>query len=223
MAGGLLRAQAADAQTPSLPELAYGQSSSGEVTDPQGERHYFTGCVGETVGVSVTSDDFAPHLQLFAPTADHALASVAAAANGKTAQVDGVQLSQSGLYLIAVSGRTRGVRGSYTVTLQGTGPDNPLPNDGDYHINLSYGDTLTGTLDANQAEQYNFRGCAGDQIRARSTPAALIRNSICSSRLPKTPSPAPSTSSASATAPSTISKKWLNSRDAPLYMPPFQR
>src|SRR4051794_28664430 len=131
--GGLIAAQppaVIAAQAPRVPNLAYGQTVPGEITKPTGAEHYFTGCADESVGISVTANDFAPRIELFAPGEDQAIASAVAAASEKTAVFDGVELPTSGLYTLAVTGRTRGARGGYSVTLEGTGPDNPVPDDG---------------------------------------------------------------------------------------------
>src|SRR5262245_41626737 len=136
VSGGLFVAQPAVAQVPHVENVTYGQTIPGELSKPGGIEHYFTGCANETVGISVTANDFAPRIELFAPDEDEAIASVVAAANEKTATFDGVQLPVSGLYTILVSGRTRGARGGYSLTLEGGGPDTPLDDDGAFKVNL---------------------------------------------------------------------------------------
>jgi hypothetical protein len=164
---GFLNAQPAAAQSYYRFDIAYGQNTTGQVTSADNGYHYFTGCVGEAVSITVTSDEFAPRVQLLPPDLSKSIASAVAPAKGKDAHFENARLPESGLYQIAVSGRTRNDKGHYLLTLQGNGPDNPLPDDGSSPVNIVYGDSLTSTLDAGMASRYNFRGCAGDHIQAK--------------------------------------------------------
>lgn len=164
---GLFSAKPADAQSFYLPDIAYGQTSADQVANANGANHYFTGCAGESVTITVTSDEFSPRVQLFSSTENDPLTSAVARVKGNIAEIKDFPLPASDNYQIFVNGRTRADKGHYLLTLQGNGPDTPLPNDGSFHINIVYGDLLTGTLDAGKASAYSFRGCTGDKIHAK--------------------------------------------------------
>ena len=166
LASGLLVAPRAGAQIPTVPRLAYGFTVPGEIASPNGSEHFFLGCADETVGVSVTANDFSPRVELYGLDDGESLARATAATGERTAFFDGIALPANGLYTIVVSGRSRADRGGYSITLQGDGPDNPLPDDLPGPLDFFYGDTVEGTMTEDGADRWNLRGCAGDAILA---------------------------------------------------------
>lgn len=166
LASGLFVAPRATAQIPDVPLLAYGFTVPGEITSPNGNDHFFMGCADETVGVSVTANDFSPRVELYGINDGESLAKATAASGERTALFDEIALPANGLYTIVVSGRSRADRGGYSITLQGDGPDNPLPDDMPGPLDFLYGDEVEGTMVENGADRWNLRGCAGDAILA---------------------------------------------------------
>ena len=108
-----------------------------------------------------------PDTARFCNNCGNPLTSAVARVKGNVAEIKDFPLPASDSYQIFVNGRTRADKGHYLLTLQGNGPDNPLPDDGAFHINIVYGDLLTGTLNAGMASAYSFRGCTGDKIHAK--------------------------------------------------------
>lgn len=179
---GLLTKPAA-AQIPTVTYIGYGQTIPGEVVSGNGTDHFFTGCVDEVVGISVTANDFSPRVDIYGPPdstggdntggdntgGDEALASASAPRNGNTVVIEDVTLPDAGLYTIHVSGRSRNDRGGYSVTLMGGGPNTPLSDDGNVGIDFAYDapDAIeeAGNLaDEDDANTWYFRGCAGDEV-----------------------------------------------------------
>ena len=169
LVAGSLTAHRAAAQVPRVPIIGYGQSVPGEVTNASGTEHIFTGCAGETIGFSVTANDFAPRVELYGADDDEPLASATAPARARTVVIEGQQLAASGPYVIVVGGRSRSDRGGYSLTLEGTGPDNPMPDDGNLRLNILYGDAVAGAIEAERNEQWNFHGCAGEEVLIEAT------------------------------------------------------
>ena len=167
---GLLVARPAAAQTPAPSLLGYGQTGTGVITAPGRGEHYFTGCADETISLTVTADEtdgkrFAPRVELYHGADERdALASAVAAAGTDTVSLNGIALPTSGPYIIVVSGRSRSDQGGYTLALTGTLDGDPLPDDSFLTLNLQYGDRVRGTIAADAAQHWNFRGCEGDEI-----------------------------------------------------------
>lgn len=163
---GLLAANPAAAQAPHEDIVSYGFEVPGAITSPNGVEHFFVGCAGETVNATVTTDGYSPRIELYAPGEELSLESATASAGVDTVTLDDTTLTSFGLYTVVVSGRSRSDRGDYTLTINGTGPDNPAPFDGTGGVDIVYGESLTATLVPTDAHTWHFRGCGGDQIHA---------------------------------------------------------
>jgi hypothetical protein len=144
--------------------IAYDQTVDGELTSPNGTEHRFTGCRNEVVKIAVTAGDFSPRIELY--SADDADPLATATAIGRTVVLASTPLPASGPYTLVVSGRSRSSRGDYSLTLDGTGPEGTVLSDLPTPLNLSLGQVVTGTLPAARVDQWHFRGCVGDAIRA---------------------------------------------------------
>lgn len=151
------------AQLPVVNLLNYGRSISGTVDSPTGTELFFSGCIGETLDLTVEADGFSPRVQLFALEDDEAIASAVAASGANTISLGDITLTQSGVYIVVVSGRSRADRGDFNLTVNASGPNNPSPDDV-YILNMLYGESVDGVIEPDLNEQWNFHGCVGDEI-----------------------------------------------------------
>jgi hypothetical protein len=166
---GLFISQSATAQIPNVPFIAYDQTISSEVTSLNGTEHFFTGCRGESVSISVTAADFVPRIDLYGSDEGGILATATAGSNSagsRTVVLTNIALPTPGLYTIVVSGRSRSDRGSYSLTIEGRGPNGARLEDAATALNIALGEIVTGTVLAPRVDQWTFRGCDGDEIRA---------------------------------------------------------
>ena len=160
---GQLAAQAQELET-----LPANRAVSGEVASRLGEEWVFSACRGDVITVTMTSEEFAPALQLFGPSDRDpvAVSEDATPQEGNNASlaeavIAGVELAESGDYLVAAIGATVRERGAYSLTLATLNNNADLEED---ETMLRYGDIITGNVTSRLGEEWFFPGCAGDVV-----------------------------------------------------------
>lgn len=139
--------------------LTPGIAAPGELESRQGDLWTLRLCQGDTLTVTMQSNEFVPFLELLDPAEellDDALA------EEDTATIADVAIEETGNYLIVAAGESRTDRGAYTLTvaLEEAILDEPI--DG----TLAPGAVTTSTLRPRRVAAWAFHACAGDVISA---------------------------------------------------------
>lgn len=146
----------------SINSLRYGDSVGGEVTTRLGEEWVFSGCLNDSITITLQSDSFAGFVELYGPTGRDALAASVAAGAGIAALIEDFTLPESGEYTIIAVGSSIQDRGPYTLTLT----SGAAPADAMHQIvgELQAGEPVTGEITSRFADEWLFRGCQADVI-----------------------------------------------------------
>lgn len=149
-------AVAQDAQS-----LPIGQAVSGEVANRLGEEWTFEACAGDVVTVTLTSDDFATFLELYAPDGRDPIASDDAGASGSDAEIAGFELADAGVHTVVAAGSGILDRGPYSLTLIISGTTDLAELGASI---LSDTVPVTGVVSTRLGDEWLFRGCASQAV-----------------------------------------------------------
>ena len=141
--------------------IFYGETAQGNLPSVRGEQWYFDGSEGDTVSISVVSEEFDTFVALFSPGAYY-ITCDDDGGEGLNSWINGYTLTESGLYSIVVFSYGISPTGSYTLTLDLTGP-----NGAAFSVNsdlILYGSPVDQTLGAWVGDEWIFQGEAGDEI-----------------------------------------------------------
>ncbi len=142
-------------------DILYGEAVLGNLPGIQGEQWAFAGSGGDSVSISVTSEEFDTFLALFGPSGEY-LTCDDDGGDGLNSLIDGFTLPESGMYVIDVLSYGGGATGSYTMTLNLTSPG-VVARSMNAEL-ITYGSTLTRTLGAWVGDEWIFVGEAGDVV-----------------------------------------------------------
>jgi hypothetical protein len=145
---------------PSGGDIALGDSVSGELSDGGSTVSYsFQGEVGQSVTITLTSEDFDTFVRLEDPDGLE-IASDDDSAGSLDSRITAFTLTENGLYSIVVESYD-GLPGSFTLTLAAAQLES-----------IALGDTISTTIDGNgEIDLYSFSGEAGEVITISMTSA----------------------------------------------------
>ncbi|MBZ0279903.1 MAG: pre-peptidase C-terminal domain-containing protein [Anaerolineae bacterium] len=141
--------------TPTIENIAYGDSLSGSITAESSSIIYlFDGSEGDVITISLTSPDFDTYLTLATTGDGFPLVENDDGGGGTDSHIGPYTLPSTGEYVITVSSYSSDVSGAYTVSL----------NEAELST-IAYGDTVEATFDdETRAVYYSFEAALGDII-----------------------------------------------------------
>jgi len=156
------------AQTDETP-IAVGDTVTGElVTDAPWALYSLDGQAGDTLTITLTSEDFDSFLTLIGPDGDELITDDDGAGNSN-AQITDFELPEAGTYIIRVDSYNQLSTGEYTLTVEGTlaPPPSPTPvptepPPASTGGTIGVGETVDGTVEG--AVEYTFDGALGDVV-----------------------------------------------------------
>ncbi|NDJ74773.1 MAG: hypothetical protein GYB65_00825, partial [Chloroflexi bacterium] len=153
--------------------IAYGDTVSSDLGDNM-HSYVFSGAAGDTVTISLDSEDFDAYVVINDATGNRVIADDDSG-EGLNARIESFVLPASGDYTIIVGGYRGTVTGTYTLALSAGQPPlvpdvppdeppiEPPPQEPVTELPIFYGDMIEGTLE-NSTQTYVFTGVAGDLV-----------------------------------------------------------
>lgn len=150
-------------QQAELQPITVGQTITGTLSNPAGDRYSFTASQGDVVTITLESEAFDTYLELF-DTQGTRLEYNDDAGSTRTSQIT-YRVLEAGDYIIVARVYNSG-GGDYTLTLdQGETPQLPgMPGGPGGNNNLEYGQSVNGSLPNASEERYTFVGTTGDLV-----------------------------------------------------------
>lgn len=142
-------------------DIFYGETVQGNLPSVRGEQWHFDGSEGDTVSISVASEEFDTFVALFSPGAYYVTCDDDSGGD-LNSLINGYTLAESGMYSIVVFSYGVSPTGSYTLTLDLAGPDGAA-----FSVNsdlILYGSPVDQTLGAWVGDEWIFQGNMGDEI-----------------------------------------------------------
>ncbi len=148
--------------------LSYGDTVTGELNQTQ-DSWTFDGVAGDVVSIAMTSADFDTYLELNGPDGQQVMVNDDGG-EGLNSLIEEFTLPATGTYTIVARSFGNAGTGSYSLSLVTGGSSSvpAIPTGGSG--SLSYGDTVTGTLNQTQ-DSWTFEGRAGDSVTIAMTSA----------------------------------------------------
>lgn len=145
-------------------EISYNEVMSGNLRDGVGEFWAFEAEEGDTVTISISSDEFDTYVELLSPTGAQLANNDDISADNRNSRLDRVQLPVDGTYLIVVHGYLDTARGEYTLSI--TSPNATVSSTNELVIvgAILYGDTVSGNLATSGGDAWTFDANAGDVV-----------------------------------------------------------
>ncbi len=149
--------------------ITAGQTIDGTLSAPAGDRYTFSASQGDTVTITLQSDNFDTYLELF-DTLGTRLEYNDDAGSVQTSQIT-YTVVQGGDYIIVARAYNTGT-GSYTLTLEQGGGSTQPPSDSGLSgqpgtpggTTLEYGQTISGSMSGANSPRYTFVGTQGDMV-----------------------------------------------------------
>ncbi|MBZ0296617.1 MAG: PPC domain-containing protein [Anaerolineae bacterium] len=148
-----------------------GESVSGELSESQPEALYtFSGEQGQSIIITLTSDDFDAYLRLQDEAGDD-IATDDDSAGGFNSQIGPLPLPTNDTYTVVATSLSGNATGSYTLTVDRSSvePDDTEDMDTDSSMQtIEYGQTIEDELTSEVlARVYSFTGAEGDAVTIR--------------------------------------------------------
>jgi hypothetical protein len=146
---------------PTAANLFFGDTISGDLTSAAGEQWVFSGNTGDSIEITLTSDDFDPFLALFSPEGEYLTCDDDGGVD-LGAKIRGYTLPVSGLYTIDVLSYLPDSLGAYTLTLTQTSPgETPSSTNA---AEIDFGESIEQWLGTWVGDVWLFHGTAGDRV-----------------------------------------------------------
>lgn len=154
----LAGATAARAQDDAL-GIVPGETTRGTVASLGGDLWTTYACEGDVIALAAQSDDFTPWLEVYGPGSDEPIAEVEGSEGA--ASLDDLEIAESGVYTVAVTGERRADGGDYEISLALAGAsDDDIPD-----LWLPFARWMTGTVRSRYGEEWQIHACEGDTLR----------------------------------------------------------
>ncbi|HEY70790.1 MAG TPA: hypothetical protein G4O08_09420 [Anaerolineae bacterium] len=141
--------------------LSYGDTISGDLMSATGEQWVFSASAGDSVDISLTSNDFDPFLALFSPEGEYLTCDDDGGVD-LGAKISGYTLSVSGLYTLDVLSYLPDSFGAYTLVLTQTTPGETPSSISTAEI--VFGESIEQQLGTWVGDVWLFNGTAGDRV-----------------------------------------------------------
>jgi hypothetical protein len=151
-------------------DLFYGDTVSGDLMSAAGEQWVFSANAGDSIDISLTSDDFDPFLALFSPEGEYLTCDDDGGVD-LMARISGYTLPVSGLYTLDVLSYLPDSLGAYTLALTQASPGETPSS-----INaaeIDFGEAIEQRLETWVGDVWLFNGTAGDRVTISMTSEAF--------------------------------------------------